>query len=94
MVPQPVADGILPLENSHNIFLDNIEAELNVLIEARPEDERQAAQDTTKLESAILQMSRVLSSRNYDTNPVSRTAKSSLWHRPQYVLVYTCFIHR
>lgn len=44
--------------------MDNVEAELDVLIEGRPQEERIASQDTTKLEAANLQISRVLSSRN------------------------------
>lgn len=54
----------MPFQDTQNIFLDNVLVELDVLIANRPLEERQAAQDTTKLESAHLQMSRVLGSQN------------------------------
>lgn len=61
VVPQPVPNDTVPLQEPHNIFLDNVEAELNALIANRPEEERRAAQETTKLPSALHQLSRVLS---------------------------------
>ncbi|KAK5957548.1 ubiquitin-specific protease ubp2 [Knufia fluminis] len=80
-VPQPNIHESLPLRQPHNIFLDNVEIELDALIANRPQEERQAAQDTTKLESALIELTRVLSCQNYDRDPSSRTTKKSLLQR-------------
>ena len=43
-----------------NIFLDDVEQELSILILQRPENERQLAQDTTTLANAHRAFSRAL----------------------------------
>jgi len=64
-IPSPEdIDEPEPLQKPQNVFLDNILVELDVLIANRPVEEKQASQDTTKLESAIFQISRVLSCQN------------------------------
>ena len=63
-VPQPDLGESFPIASSHNVFLDNAEAELSALIIDRPAEERTASQDTTRLDSAYDYLSRALSCQN------------------------------
>lgn len=83
IVPRPDLKEPFPIRQTTNVWLDNIEAELDALIANRPPEERQSAQDRTKPESALSELSRALSCQNYDKDPSSRTSKHSLLQRPR-----------
>lgn len=63
IVPQPLPNDTVPLQKPHNVLLDNIEAELDVLIANLPREESPGAQEG-KLEPALRELSRVLSSQD------------------------------
>ena len=59
--PRPNLDDARPFQDKFNIFLDDIEQELGILILQRPENERQLAQDNTNLTESSRDFSRALS---------------------------------
>ncbi|KAK5088046.1 ubiquitin-specific protease ubp2 [Lithohypha guttulata] len=81
VVPQPSATDSLPLRQAHNVFLDNVEVELDVLIANGPDEEEAGLQDTTAPEPAMRQLSRVLGCQNYEQIPSSRTTQTHPLHR-------------
>lgn len=80
-MPKPDNKEALPLSQQENVFLDNVEAELDVLVAARPQEERDTIQDNTLLEPAMVAMSRVLSCQSC----------SSTCLRKRYLLLLTPF---
>lgn len=64
VVPQPSATDSLPLRQAHNVFLDNVEVELDVLIANGLDEEKAGSQDTTVPEPAMRQLPRVLGCQN------------------------------
>lgn len=59
--PGPNLDDARPFQDKSNIFLDDIEQELGILILQRPENERQLAQDNTTFTESSRDFSRTLS---------------------------------
>lgn len=68
-VPKPRLDDTEPLQDPFNIFLDNAEFELSALIMSRPDHERLASQDMTKLLPAERSMARVLGCQDCKVDP-------------------------
>lgn len=62
--PKPDLQDTRPFQNTSNIFLDDIEQELNVLILQRPDDELKLAQDHTVLSDSSNDLARALSCQN------------------------------
>lgn len=59
--PRPNLDDTRPFQDKSNVFIDDIEQELTILILQRPENERQLAQDNTSFAEASRDFARALS---------------------------------
>src|SRR5271155_4225658 len=68
--PRPNPDDTRPFQDENNVFLDDIEQELGVLILQRPENERQFAQDNTTFKESSRDFSRALSCQDCTSPPL------------------------
>ena len=59
--PRPNLDDTRPFQDELNVFLDDIEKEISILILQRPQSERQLAQDNTSFTDSSRDFSRALS---------------------------------
>src|SRR5271169_2786152 len=80
--PRPNLDDTRPFQDETNVFLDDIEQELGVLILQRPENERQFAQDNTAFKESSRDFSRALSCQDCTSPPLLLS--------PSYQLTPTC----
>jgi hypothetical protein len=58
--PRPNLDDTTPFQDENNVFFDDIEQELGILILQRPENERLLAQDNPTVKESSRDFSRVL----------------------------------
>lgn len=68
--PRPNLDDMRPFQDENNVFLDDIEQELGVLILQRPENERQFAQDNTTFKESSRDFSLALSCQDCTSPPL------------------------
>ncbi|KAK5050339.1 hypothetical protein LTR84_003620 [Exophiala bonariae] len=83
-VPEPIFEEDQPFQSPVNVFLDNAEHELVALLLARPPKEREQIPDLSQPPSADRELSRLLSSQDYDKNPASRSEKITAEMRPGF----------